>query len=319
MIETEIKNAVAWRKSLSQFENTEALRIFYGPGESMHSELKHVAIDQYLDHFWITQWKETSERSLDAIVESLRSLYPQLKAVVLMDRATVASEKEVKTISGEAHAGRFTVKEFGVPYLVQMSDTKHPGLFLDHAPLRQWLQKTQKEKTVLNLFSYTGSLSIAAGIAGASQITTLDLSKNTIEWAKENWTHAGLSPEKGDFIYGDVFEWLPKLKKREQTFDTILCDPPSFSRSKSGPFSVHKDSAKLHEQIFPLLKSGGALVTSINSETHSERNFLADIEAAALKTKTKILVLNRIDLPESFPTQTNLKERYLKGFYILKE
>ncbi len=320
MIETEIKTAIQWRKNLNLNGDTETLRIFYGPGESTHSELQHIAVDLFLDHAWITQWKVVSDRTIKEVCRALQSDIMKLKAIVLMDRSSVASEADVKTVHGTPAVDRFTVKEFGIPYLIQMSATKHPGLFLDHAPLRKWILRTQKDKTLLNLFSYTGSLSVAAGVAGANQVTTLDLSKSTIDWAKDNWTNAGLDPAKGDFIYGDVFEWLPKMKKRNQTFDTILCDPPSFSRSKTGgTFSTNKDSTRLHEQIFPLLKSGGVLVTSINSENHLEKNFLADIEAAAEKTKTKILILGRVDLPESFPTPANLKDRYLKGFYILKE
>ena len=162
-------------------------------------------------------------------------------------------------------------------------------------------------------------MSVAAGFAGADKVTTLDLSKPTIEWAKENWANAKLPAERADFIYGDVFEWLPKFKKRSEQFDTILCDPPSFSRSKNGVFSTNKDSGRLHEQIFPILKSGGVLVTSINSENYSERNFLKDIEAAALKSSAKIRVIGTVDLPETFPTEPELGMRYLKGFYLLKE
>ena len=319
MFKAELTRAVTFRNSLACFENTETLRIFYGPGESNHPEFKNIAIDQFQNHFWITTWKTVARATLDSVVAALRAEFSATVSIAWMDRSEVASEAESILLFGAAPAGKFVVQEFGVPYLIQMEATKHPGLFLDHAPLRQWLLKTQATKTVLNLFSYTGSLSVAAAKGGASRVTTLDLSKATIEWAKENWKAADLADDAGDFIYGDVFEWLPKFVKRGDQFDTILCDPPSFSRSKNGVFSTNKDSGKLHELIFPLLKSGGVLVTSINSENYSERNFLKDIESAAIATKCQIRVLSRVDLPESFPTGMDLQERYLKGFYILKQ
>ena len=318
MFEETLTRAVNYRKSFSYFENTETLRIFYGPGESDHPSFRQIAIDQFKDHFWITTWKEIPKNVLDSVVKTIQKLFPKVVGIVWMDRSEVASDAISKCVFGTASAEKFVVTEFGVPYLVQMEGTKHPGIFLDHADLRSWLLKTQSQKNVLNLFSYTGSLSVAAAKGGAKKVTTLDLSKATIDWAKENWKAAELKPELADFIYGDTFEWLPKFRKRAEQFDTILCDPPSFSRSKNGVFSTSKDSSKLHELIFPILKPGGILVTSINSENYSERNFLKDIENAAMLTQTMIRVLKRVDLPETFPTGVDLNERYLKGFYILK-
>jgi len=309
-----MKNSFVWRKKLGLLENTETLRIFYDP--------ETIAIDLFQEHAWITQWAKLRPGVLDQAVAFLKELSPwgtPIKSVVLMDRSQVASEKEVQTLWGSPPDSRFSLTENGIPYLIQLHEGKHPGLFLDHAPLRQWLSHTQSGKRVLNLFSYTGSLSVAAGHSGADHVTTLDLSKSTIEWAEANWVNAKLDPEHARFIYGDVFEWLPKFIKKGEQYDTILCDPPSFSRSKNGVFSTNKDSQRLHELILPLLKVGGILVTSINSENYTEGAFLKDIHAAGEKFKANLKVLKRIDLPESFETSTrDLHLRYLKGFYLLK-
>jgi len=327
-IAKELSSAIELRKSIQAFQDSGAIRLFNGPGESAHAELRELAIDLFRqgerDHFWLTQWKRLSPATLDSVCDFLsrsildREFKASLGSIVLMDRSGIASESEAKSIYGVPPSGRFSVLEWGVPYRIQLENTKHPGLFLDHAELRRWLLRTQKNKTVLNLFSYTGSLSVASGAGGASRVTTLDLSKSTIEWAKENWANAGLSTDAGDFIYGDVFEWLPKFKKKDLLFDTILCDPPSFSRSKNGTFSTQKDTQRLHESILPLIRPGGILITSINSENVTERQFLKDIEAAAERCKCSLRVLSRIDLPPTFPTGMDLKERYLKGFFLVK-
>jgi 23S rRNA G2069 N7-methylase RlmK/C1962 C5-methylase RlmI len=317
-----LTTAFTWRVSLRVFESTETLRIFYGPGESSHAALKHIAIDLFKDCIWITAWEIISPAGLDEIQKFLRAqkiLPLTIRSIVFMDRSKVASEADVKLLWGEQIPTRFEVKEFQVPYLIQFHETKHPGLFLDHAPLREWLLKTQKNKNVLNLFSYTGSLSVASGFAGAARVTTLDLSKSTIEWAQENWKNAKLAEDTGNFIYGDVFEWLPRLLKKGEQYDTILSDPPSFSRTKGGTFSTQKDLKKLHELIFPLLKKGGVLVTSINSENITEGHYLREVQAAAEACACEVQVLRRVDLPETFPTSgKNISERYLKGFYLLK-
>ena len=318
-----LQDALDWRLQFSFLKNTETLRIFYGPGEAQTSDvLNSIAIDLFQEHAWITQWNELPSKALEPVVEWLRTISPwgkKIQSVVLMDRSKVASEKDVATLWGAPPVGRFSVRENGIPYLIQFEKTKHPGLFLDHFPLRQWLLNTQSNKKVLNLFSYTGSLSVAAGKGGATSVTTLDLSKSTIEWAQENWRSSDLEEARGNFIYGDAFEWLPRLAKKNEKYDTVLCDPPSFSRSKNGTFSTQKDSQKLHELIFPLLNSGGILVSSINSENYPEAHFLKDLHLAAEKGGDQIQILKRVDLPETFPTSSKqLSERYLKGFYVLK-
>ena len=309
-----MKTSFDWRKKLGLLENTETLRIFYDPAT--------IAIDLFQEHAWITQWGNLRANVIPEAIEFLKELSPwgkKIESIVLMDRSKVASESEVQTLWGTPPAQRFSVTENKIPYLIEMNQGKHPGLFLDHAPLREWLARSQSGARILNLFSYTGSLSVAAGVSGAEHVTTLDLSKSTIEWAEANWKNAGLNPEKARFIYGDVFEWLPKFIKKSEQYDTILCDPPSFSRSKNGVFSTNKDSGRLHELILPLLKVGGVLVTSINSENYPESAFLRDIHQASEKTRSALQVIKRIDLPESFATSTrDLGERYLKGFHLIR-
>lgn len=323
IIET-LKNALNFRKAIGAFRDTETLRLFYGPGESSHPSLKNLAVDLFKDALWITRWGQVPAVDLDAVCD----FYEQepgsflsgnaLRGISLMDRSDIASERDAVAIRGDLDASRFTVSEFGIPYRIQMTATKHPGLFLDHAPLRRFLKDTQEGKRVLNLFAYTGSLSVAAGKGGAEQVTTVDLSKATIDWARENWSEAGLEEVRGDFIYGDVFDWLPKFRKRGLQFDTILCDPPSFSRSKNGTFSTQKDSERLHSEILPLLKPGGLLATSINSENYSERNFAQDLASAAQKSGCDLRVISRFDLPATFPSSLDLRDRYLKGFICIK-
>jgi 23S rRNA (cytosine1962-C5)-methyltransferase len=317
---TFLQDAVSWREKWGYLNNTDCVRIFYGPGETKDAFLKHIAVDLFGDYVWITQWENVPEKTIEHIRQALQSLRVRGKPLLgasWMDRSKVASNADAVSFWGTVPTGRLTLSEGPARYSIQLLNTKHPGLFLDHFPLRDWLHKTQSKTRVLNLFAYTGSLSVAAGLGGASHVTTLDLSKPTIDWAKENW---GLNLGEGptsDFIFGDVFEWLPKLIKRGEKFDTVLCDPPSFSRTKSRTFSTQKDLTALHELVFQLLAPGGILVTSINSENVSEGAFLREIDLAAKLTRTPYQILARVDLPATFPTQdSGLRDRYLKGFYL---
>ena len=57
------------------------------------------------------------------------------------------------------------------------SPTTDTGLFLDHRIARRMLGQMSKGKDFLNLFSYTGSASVHAGLGGARSTTTVDMSR----------------------------------------------------------------------------------------------------------------------------------------------
>ena len=82
-----------FRKSTGEFAETETLRLFYGPGETSHPELKHLALDLFLYHVWITQWKPVRPQALEETLQFLKqALAGRLRAIVLMDRSEIESD-----------------------------------------------------------------------------------------------------------------------------------------------------------------------------------------------------------------------------------
>jgi 23S rRNA (cytosine1962-C5)-methyltransferase len=309
----ELSAAWDFRAKIGAFEGTDALRVFHGTGEGKQN-LHEIAIDRFGEHYWITKWAECSE--LATVSKFLQS--KGAKSAVHLLRPTTGVPEDPEILFGEPPAGKFSVHEGKAKFQIQLLDTKHPGLFLDHEPLRAWLKANSKGLTVLNTFAYTGSLSVAAALGGAKHVTTLDLSKPTTEWARENWELNNLSAKVGDFIFGDYFEWLPKMAKKGREFDCVIIDPPSFSRGKKGNFSTAKDLERLHVAAFEVLVSGGTLVTSINSANVSKKKYFFDIHTAAKLKSRKIEIIREIELPRTFPTRPALADdQYLKG-WILK-
>ena len=309
----ELKAAWKLREELKSFESDSAVRIFHGPGEGKGT-LHDIAIDRFGDHYWITEWKKCG--ALPVVREFLESQGAVSAVHLLRPEQGLPGDPEV--LFGEPPKDKFSVHEGKLKFWVRLIGAKHPGLFLDHAPLREWLLAGCKGSRVLNTFAYTGSLSIAAGKGGATQVTTLDLSKPTIEWARQNWELNGLKEDRGEFIYGDYFEWIPRLTRNKRKFDRVILDPPSFSRGKKGKFSTAKDLQKLHELAFEVLEKGGILCTSINSASVSRKKFFYDIHLAAKEKARQIEIIREIELPRTFPTRPSLEaDRYLKG-WILK-
>ena len=318
----ELERAWQWRESRGCFAEAECLRVFHGPGES-DGVLKRWAVDRYGSGFWVTEWEgdaggrpADANAALGAIESFLKSKGVKQATVLRRPEKGVPAEPQALG-SFSASAERYSATEGSLKFWIQLLGARHPGLFLDHQPLRRWLIERAKDWKVLNTFAYTGSLSIAAGAAGASHVTTLDLSKPTVRWAEENWQLNGFEASKARFISGDVFEWLPRLKREGARYDCVILDPPSFSRGNKGSFSTAKDLTQLHRLAMELLDRDGVLVTSINSANVSWAQYEKDVQAAASVLKHSYEVLFRIDQPETFPSSFSVPAtRYLKGWAL---
>jgi 23S rRNA (cytosine1962-C5)-methyltransferase/23S rRNA (guanine2445-N2)-methyltransferase / 23S rRNA (guanine2069-N7)-methyltransferase len=155
------------------------------------------------------------------------------------------------------------VNEHQAKFYVNLHDYLDTGLFLDHRPLRQIVHRESKDKKVLNLFSYTGSISVMAALGGAKSVTSVDLSSTYQEWARKNFILNELSLREHNFIIESALEYLPKS---EAQFDLIILDPPTFSNSKSmdTDFEVEEDQDFLVDQCMRLLAKNGTLYFSNN-------------------------------------------------------
>jgi 23S rRNA (cytosine1962-C5)-methyltransferase len=314
----ELERAWRWRSERGLMR-AGSLRVFYGPGESS-GEWKSLALDRFEDHYWATWWGAAGQLSpTAAAIERLADFLGgkgALSAVVLFRPQKGTPELPVALLGSPSDAP-LIAGENGLRFQIRLLGVRHPGLFLDHAPLRGWLRQRAAGWRVLNTFAYTGSLSVAAAAGGATEVTTLDLSTSTVRWAEDNWKVNDLPAERGRFISGDVFEWLPRLARKGERFDCVILDPPSFSRGKKGSFSVAKDLRKLHELAIAVLGEQGILVTSTNSEELPQARFESEVLAAARAARSDFEVLARIDLPETFPTRlAGPADRYLKGLIL---
>jgi len=319
-----IQRAVQVRKSfLTSFQQERVGRVFYGPGEGQ-GPYSHFSIEQFGDYFWIDHYGSAPHPQA---LEELKNYFQEVKAkgAILMERQKEGHTNNVAQLFFGQVPPVHQIDHQGLQYQIRFENVKHPGLFLDHDPLRDWLKFSCKGLRVLNTFCYSGSLSLAAGFSGALSVTSLDLSKVATQWAQENW-ELNNSKFIGEHepIYGDYFDWAMRWQKKGRDFDMIILDPPSFSRSQKGTFSTKKDLIPLHTAAMALLKKDGILVTSINSENISREFFHSEVSKASQQLQQKYLVLQEISLPMSFPTPLEgelekTSPRYLKGLILLRQ
>jgi 23S rRNA (cytosine1962-C5)-methyltransferase len=249
------------------------------------------------------------------------------KGLTRQVRQTSASEASSKFVLGETAPGKFTVKENGVSYELSFEEGYSVGLFLDQRDNRRRFLAGHvaagfplfdielEGREVLNTFAYTCSFSICAALAGA-RVTSLDLSKKYLEWGKRNFVLNDLDPAGHDFIYGDAFDWLRRMAKKQRRFSVVILDPPTFSQSRdSGVFRAEKDYGSLVQLALAVLKTDGTLLASANAAKWPAEEFIDCIKAAVAKSKRKVLQMHYAPQPPDFPV-TKREPAYLKTLWL---
>jgi len=163
---------------------------------------------------------------------------------------------------------KITIKENGLKFIINVYDYIDTGLFLDHRNTRQLIKKLANKRSFLNLFAYTGSVSVYAAAGGASSTTTVDMSNTYLNWAQENLSINGYSGDRHQFIRDDCLHWLQQAIDEKKKYQLIFIDPPTFSNSKKMTTSldINRDHVALLSGCLALLDDDGKIIFSTNAK-----------------------------------------------------
>ena len=168
---------------------------------------------------------------------------------------------------------KLVVEENGLKFLINIYDYIDTGLFLDHRNTRQLVKKMAQKRTFLNLFAYTGSVTVYAAAGGAETTTTVDMSNTYLNWAEENmsingYSDSAYSQNQHKFIRADCLEWMKKAIADNQQYQLIFIDPPTFSNSKKMTTSldINRDHVALLSGCLSLLTEDGQIIFSTNAK-----------------------------------------------------
>jgi 23S rRNA (cytosine1962-C5)-methyltransferase len=230
-------------------------------------------------------------------------------------------------IRGDRAPEAFMIRENGVRYEIRFDQGYSVGLFLDQRDNRRRLLTGHvaagfalqgspgTPPEVLNCFAYTCAFSVCGALGGA-RVTSLDLSRKYLDWGRRNFEANGLDPADHDFIFGDVFDWLRRLGKKGRLFDTVLLDPPTFSRSKErGDFRAERDFGALAASAAAVLKPGGVLFASTNAARLEPEAFLAQIRGALAGVGRRVVSEHYVPQPPDFPVSRE-EPAYLKTVWM---
>ncbi|MES2315736.1 MAG: class I SAM-dependent methyltransferase [Patescibacteria group bacterium] len=151
--------------------------------------------------------------------------------------------------------GKWSMEYNGIKFLAQPTPFRHFGFFPEQAAhwdfIEDKIKSSNRPIKFLNLFGYTGIASLFALRAGA-EVTHLDASKQSLDWAKENEKLSGLTGMR--VIEDDVLKFLAREEKRGNKYDAIIMDPPKFGRGPKGEtWKIEEDLPKLLEAVKKVL------------------------------------------------------------------
>jgi 23S rRNA (guanine2445-N2)-methyltransferase / 23S rRNA (guanine2069-N7)-methyltransferase len=212
---------------------------------------------------------EAAERRLDEIRSALpTALGVAAEKIIYKQRSRQRGAEQYTKRDSQGEL--LTVTEGQAKLLVNLSDYLDTGLFLDHRPLRLRIGQEAAGKDFLNLFCYTGSVTVHAALGGAQSTTSIDLSKTYLTWLGKNLAVNQLDEARNTVIREDCQSWLTRARGR---YDLILLDPPSFSNSKAmtESFDVQRDHPQLVRMSMGVLRDEGQLYFSNN-----RRGFVLD-------------------------------------------
>ncbi|KHN56570.1 bifunctional 23S rRNA (guanine(2069)-N(7))-methyltransferase RlmK/23S rRNA (guanine(2445)-N(2))-methyltransferase RlmL [Pectobacterium fontis] len=271
----------------------------------------NVAVDRYGSWVVVQEYappktvdaQKARQRLFDVINATLSVLELPSNRLVLKTRERQKGKNQYEKL---AQKGDFLLmEEFGAKLWVNLTDYLDTGLFLDHRIARKMLGKMSGGKDFLNLFAYTGTASVHAGLGGARSTTTVDMSRTYLEWAEKNLRVNGLTGRQHRLIQADCLSWLHNANEQ---FDVIFIDPPTFSNSKrmEESFDVQRDHLALMKDLKRLLRRGGTIMFSNN-----KRGFQMDSAGLAA------LGLNAKEITAQTQSQDFARNRQIHNCWLL--
>ncbi len=274
--EQRLTTAVEARRELLDPGYTAAIRLFNG----FYEGCPDLVIDLYARTLLLHNYADPAQGALNIIQEAklyLMERFPGIQSVVLKTRrGKTLNERRGVMIHGDT-SDRW-IRENGIRFAIDLQMNQDASFYLDTRNLRAWALENLAGRCVLNTFAYTGSLGVAAMAGKASRVIHIDRSRKFLNLAKDSYTLNGFPIDKKDFLVGDFFQHINRLKRAGGLFDCVFVDPPFFSATSRGNVNLFSESQRVINKVRPLVQDGGSLVAVNNALFVSGKTYLQTLE-----------------------------------------
>lgn len=298
------------RHSLYQIEKGESYRL-------VHKESSLLRADVFTDRLWVYDYTAVglNPKQVSEIKNFAKSKELVLHIRHMLDRGQGVGGLEKATLVSDNSENWVTYEE-GVAYQMRTDSGFSPGLFLDQRENRQLVREISENKKVLNLFSYTSGFSILSALGGAEKVTTVDVSEKFLNWSRQNFELNKIPTPDHEFFAQDSMVFLKGAVKRNRQWDLIICDPPSFGRSKDSVWKIEKDLPSLAELLLQCTARKGQILFTCNYEKKNRSELIKLFCSQIPKNSYEIsdLPMQSLDF-EVTDDHANL----LKGFLVTRK
>jgi len=306
-----VERALAWRTRLGLPGPDHAYRLVHGAGDGLPGFACDVLGGVAVVYVYGAGLRPLGRQLAEAVTG-----FARLRGAVVKLRARGGADTVEQDLVGDASDERPVVTEHGVPFEVHPLAGLNHGLFTDMREHRRGLARFVAGARVLNLFSYTGALSVTCARAGAAAVTSVDTSAGVQAWAAGNFARSGLvDARRWRFETGDAVRFLTRAARDKERYDAVLIDPPTFSTARGAPWTLDRDYPDLIAKAAAVIPPGGLLWLAAN--THGlghEPGSLARLAHKGLRaTGRSAAIVEQGGLPPEYPTlAAQPHDRYLQ-------
>lgn len=300
--------------------DTSSCRLIFGEADF----LPGMVVDKYEDVLVVQSLALGMEPFKETIVALLKDVLLEdgIKIRGVYERSDARERdkegiRRIKGFIGDAFDTNVEIVENGVRYMVDVENGQKTGFFLDQKYNRLAIQKLCRGKRVLDCFTHMGTFALNAGIAGAKEVTGLDISEFAIQQATDNAKRNGLQ-DTVRFQCANVLDELPRLAAMGEQYDVVILDPPAFTKSREATKNAIKGYREINRKGLQLVKDGGYLATCSCSHFMTQDLFAKTIREAAKSVHKRLRQVEFRTQAPDHPILWAADESYYLKFYIFQ-
>jgi len=312
----QILNALDLRKKIYPEKETNAFRLVHGESDG----LPGLVIDRFNNAFVLQAFSAGMDLHLPLVCDVIADIFSP-SSIVLRNESVLRELEGLplykKIVHGSEEDTTQIIHDTGLSYTINLLEGHKTGFFLDQRDNRRIVRKLADKAETLDVFTSDGGFGLNALYGGALSATMVDTSQSALLRAEKNAQLNNLS--NYDMIEGDAFDVLHRLISEKRSYDLVILDPPSFTKSRKNISSALHAYKKLNKLGLQLVRNGGFLATASCSHHVSESDFLGAIHQASFSLKKQLRQVFRNSQPADHPVLLSMPEtQYLKFacFYV---
>ncbi|PKK90274.1 MAG: hypothetical protein CVV64_09925 [Candidatus Wallbacteria bacterium HGW-Wallbacteria-1] len=295
--------------------STDAFRLIFAEADS----LPGLVVDNFAGHLVV----QSSDSGADSfMMEALKGISAVIDVKSVFERSDHSGravenlKPKIRQISGTTPE-EIIFHEDNLKIRVDVRNGQKTGFFLDQRDNRRMIRELASGKTVINICSYTGGMSLAAAQGGAVRVISVDSSEDALEGFRKNLALNSLTISNEDIVKADMFRYIRDDSETISMCDLLIIDPPAFAKARNDVNRACRGYKELNMKAMQKMKKGSLLLTCSCSRHISRDLYRKVIFGAAVDAQRDVVILREWSHPSDHPINICHQEgEYLKSMLL---